>query len=55
MSGPKVFYYETEIEWTREKEGPIKGPTLPAVSVGAPPEFKGREGSGPPSISLWLR
>ena len=44
MSEPKVFYYETEIEWTKEKEGQIKGPTLPAVSVGAPPEFKGREG-----------
>jgi organic hydroperoxide reductase OsmC/OhrA len=43
MSGPKIFYYETEIEWTKEREGQIKGPTLPAVSVGAPPEFKGRE------------
>jgi peroxiredoxin-like protein len=44
MSEPKVFYYETEIEWTKEKEGQIKGLTLPAVSIGAPPEFKGREG-----------
>jgi organic hydroperoxide reductase OsmC/OhrA len=44
MSEPKVFYYETEIEWTKEKEGQIKGPTPPTVSVGAPPEFKGREG-----------
>ena len=26
MSEPKVFYYETEIEWTKEKEGQIKGP-----------------------------
>jgi organic hydroperoxide reductase OsmC/OhrA len=48
MSEPKVFYYETEIEWTKEKEGQIKGPTLPAVSVGAPPEFKGREGQWTP-------
>jgi organic hydroperoxide reductase OsmC/OhrA len=48
MSKPKVFYYETEIEWTKEKEGQIKGPTLPAVSVGAPPEFKGREGQWTP-------
>jgi len=40
----KGFYCETEIAWTKEKEGQIKGPTLPAVSVGAPPEFKGREG-----------
>jgi organic hydroperoxide reductase OsmC/OhrA len=48
MSEPKIFYYETEIEWTKEKEGQIKAPTLPAVSVGAPPEFKGREGKWTP-------
>jgi organic hydroperoxide reductase OsmC/OhrA len=48
MSEPKVFYYETEIEWTKEKEGQIKGPTLPAFSVGPPPEFKGREGQWTP-------
>ncbi len=48
MSEPKVFYYETEIEWIKEKEGRIKGPSLPAVSVGAPPEFKGREGQWTP-------
>ena len=48
MSEAKVFYYETEIEWTKEKEGRLKGPTLPAVSVGAPPEFNGREGQWTP-------
>lgn len=48
MSEPTVFYYETEIEWTKEKEGRLKGPTLPAVSVGAPPEFNGREGQWTP-------
>jgi peroxiredoxin-like protein len=48
MSDPTVFYYETEIEWIKEKDGQIKGPTLPAVSVGAPPEFKGREGQWTP-------
>jgi organic hydroperoxide reductase OsmC/OhrA len=48
MSEPKVFYYETEIDWTKEKEGQIKGPTLPTVNVGAPPEFKGREGQWTP-------
>jgi peroxiredoxin-like protein len=48
MSEAKVFYYETEIEWTKEREGRIKGPTLPAVSVGPPPEFKGREGQWTP-------
>lgn len=48
MGEPKVFYYETEIEWKKEKEGQIKGATLPAVGVGAPPEFKGREGQWTP-------
>ncbi|HYT55743.1 MAG TPA: OsmC family protein [Verrucomicrobiae bacterium] len=48
MIEPKVFYYETEIDWTKEKEGQIKGPTLPAVNVGAPPEFKGRQGQWTP-------
>jgi organic hydroperoxide reductase OsmC/OhrA len=48
MAEPKVFYYETEIEWKKEKEGQIKGPTLPVLGVGAPPEFKGREGQWTP-------
>jgi organic hydroperoxide reductase OsmC/OhrA len=48
MAEPKVFYYETEIEWKKEKEGQIKGAALPAVGVGAPPEFKGREGQWTP-------
>jgi organic hydroperoxide reductase OsmC/OhrA len=52
MSEPKVFYYETEVEWTKEKEGRIKGSTLPAVSVGAPPEFNGREGQWTPEHLL---
>jgi organic hydroperoxide reductase OsmC/OhrA len=44
MVESSVFYYETEVEWKNEKEGQIGGPSLPAVIVGAPPEFKGREG-----------
>ena len=48
MSEPKAFYYETEIDWTKEKHGQIRGPTLPAMNVGAPPEFKGREGQWTP-------
>jgi organic hydroperoxide reductase OsmC/OhrA len=48
MSEPKAFYYETEIDWTKEKQGQIRGPTLPAMNVGAPPEFKGREGQWTP-------
>ena len=55
MSEPNVFYYETEIEWTKEKEGRLKGPTLPTVSVGAPPEFKGRERQWTPNNSLLPR
>lgn len=39
-----MFYYETEIEWKKAREGQIKGAHLPALSVGAPPEFQGREG-----------
>ena len=48
MSESKTYFYETELEWTREKEGQIKGAALPALSVGAPPEFKGREGQWTP-------
>jgi organic hydroperoxide reductase OsmC/OhrA len=48
MSESKIFYYETEIEWTKDKDGQIQAPALPAVSVGAPPEFKGREGQWTP-------
>src|SRR4030095_14675555 len=44
MAESAVFYYETEVEWKKEKEGQIRGPSLPAVTVGAAPEFKGREG-----------
>jgi organic hydroperoxide reductase OsmC/OhrA len=48
MGEPKAFYYETEVEWKKEREGQIKGLNLPAVGVGAPPEFKGREGQWTP-------
>jgi organic hydroperoxide reductase OsmC/OhrA len=44
MAESSVFYYETEVEWKNGKEGQIGGPGLPAVSVDAPPEFKGRDG-----------
>jgi hypothetical protein len=54
MAESPVFYYETEVEWKKEKEGQIRGSSLPAVTVGAAPEFKGREEFGPPSNSSWL-
>src|SRR4030095_10905943 len=44
MAESPVFYYETEVEGKKEKGGQIGGWSLPAVTVGAPPEFKGREG-----------
>lgn len=44
MAESPVFYYETQVEWKKEKEGQIGGPSLPTVPVGVPPEFKGREG-----------
>jgi peroxiredoxin-like protein len=43
-----VFYYETEVEWQKEKAGEVKAAGLPPVAVGAPPEFKGREGNWAP-------
>jgi peroxiredoxin-like protein len=52
MAEPAVFYYQTELEWKKEKEGEIGGPRLPAIAVGAPPEFKGREGSWSPEHLL---
>ena len=47
MSETSVFF-ETEIGWSREREGESRGPQLPPIPVGAPPEFKGREGNWTP-------
>jgi organic hydroperoxide reductase OsmC/OhrA len=43
-----MFYYETEVDWWKEREGQLSGPGLPSLSVGAPPQFKGREGNWTP-------
>jgi organic hydroperoxide reductase OsmC/OhrA len=48
MAESRVFYYETEIDWRKESEGQLRGPGLPPLTVGAPPEFKGREGQWTP-------
>jgi organic hydroperoxide reductase OsmC/OhrA len=48
MAESPIFYYETEVEWKNEKEGQITGGSLPAVPVGAPPEFRGGEGNWSP-------
>ena len=42
------YLYESEIDWSREKEGTSRGPQLPPIPVGAPPEFKGRAGNWTP-------
>jgi organic hydroperoxide reductase OsmC/OhrA len=41
-------FFETDIEWSREREGKSMATQLPAIPVGAPPEFKGREGNWTP-------
>ena len=41
-------FYETEIEWKGEKHGDIRSGSFPPIGVGAPPEFKGRDGDWSP-------
>jgi peroxiredoxin-like protein len=43
MSEPRLYFYETEIEWKGEKDLRITSGKLPVIAGGAPPEFKGRE------------
>ncbi|HKY26778.1 MAG TPA: OsmC family protein [Pyrinomonadaceae bacterium] len=38
------YFYTTEVEWTGERHGELRGPALPKLDVDAPPEFKGHEG-----------
>jgi peroxiredoxin-like protein len=52
MNQAATFFYETEVEWKGERVGKLAGPGLPSVSVGAPPEFNGREGSWSPEQLL---
>jgi len=42
------YFYSTEVEWTKEREGDLCSPVLPCLHVDAPPEFKGHEGSWTP-------
>ena len=44
----RQYFYETEIEWTGEKDLKLSSGKLPAIAAGAPPEFKGREGNWSP-------
>jgi len=52
MAELRTFTYETEIEWQGGKEGIVRGPGLPDISLGSPPEFKGREGIWTPEHLL---
>jgi peroxiredoxin-like protein len=38
------YLYTTEVEWTGERHGELRAPSLPKLDVDAPPEFKGHEG-----------
>jgi peroxiredoxin-like protein len=52
MNQAATFFYETEVEWKGERAGELAGDGLPSVSVGAPPEFNGREGNWSPEQLL---
>ena len=52
MSEAGSFFYEAEVEWSGEKEGKSTGPQLPPIPVGAPPEFRGRQGNWSPEHLL---
>ena len=42
------YFYSTEVEWTKERQGDLCAPVLPCLHIDAPPEFKGHEGSWTP-------
>ena len=42
------YFYTTEVEWTKERQGDLRAPVLPKLHVDAPPEFNGHDGSWTP-------
>ncbi|MDD5541777.1 MAG: OsmC family protein [Acidobacteriia bacterium] len=40
----KVFHYDTQLEWTHEREGELSSGDKPPLAVAPPPEFKGPGG-----------
>ncbi len=38
------YSYKTEVEWTGERHGELRGEELPKLKVDAPPEFNGHDG-----------
>ena len=52
MAEIKQFYYETRVEWTREKQGTVSKAESSPIDVGAPPEFNGRAANWSPEHLL---
>jgi len=48
MADAPVYFYQSELEWTGEKNLQLAGAHLPAIKGGAPPEFKGRDDNWSP-------
>jgi organic hydroperoxide reductase OsmC/OhrA len=48
MSETPQYFYDTEMEWTGDKDVKLSGAKLPVIAAGALPEFKGREGNWSP-------
>lgn len=46
------YFYKTRLRWTGARQGRIDAPELPAVPVGAPPEFNGEAGLWSPEHLL---
>ncbi len=44
MNNELPYFYETEVEWQGARKGELRAPSLPALEIAAPPEFKGQEG-----------
>lgn len=42
--GYKVFRFESDVGWTKDKECVICAPGKPEIQLSSPPEFKGRAG-----------
>lgn len=43
MDKERPYFYETDVEWTGEREGELRSPNLPTLEIAAPPEFHGPE------------
>lgn len=48
MKDQMALFYEAEVQWTGERRGELRSPSLPALQVAAPPEFQGHEGTWTP-------